>query len=399
MEYKRYENETEDELIYRICSQKEQIGTRKEVRDILNNLLNYSYNESTYRKKYQYFNKLLYANSSKFSDSEAQLETLREEKRELEKLKKQIQTEKIEYNKWLREEARDKLITEKIVNAIKDLPSFKYPKYIKNEKNDKSYLLCFGDAHYGIEFEIKDLLGKPINSYSPEIFEDRMNQMFTKVVDLINKENITELNIFELGDGIQGILRLNSQLMKLRYGIIDSAIKYADYISCWLNELSNYTKINFHMVVDSNHNQLRICNAPKNAFEEENMSKVMLLTIKERLKNNPNINIIENPTGFNYTELCGYKILGIHGEVKNLANSINEFSRALGNNLDYLIGAHCHHMRQEEVGINSEVLTIRSIVGVDPYGISLRKCSDAGASLYVFEDGLGKTCEYTIKLR
>ena len=295
MEYKRYENETEDELIYRICSQKEQIGTWKEVRDILNNLLNYSYNESTYRKKYQYFNKLLYANSSKFSDSEAQLETLREEKRELEKLKKQIQTEKIEYNKWLREEARDKLITEKIIGAIKDLPSFKTPKYINSKHNNKSYLLCFGDAHYGIEFEVKDLLNKPINSYSPEIFEDRMNQMFTKVVDLINKENITELNIFELGDGIQGILRLNSQLMKLRYGIIDSAIKYADYISCWLNELSNYTKINFHMVVDSNHNQLRICNAPKNAFEEENMSKVMLLTIKERLKNNPNINIIENP--------------------------------------------------------------------------------------------------------
>ena len=46
MQYKRYENETEDELIYRICSQKEQIGTWKEVRDILNNLLNYSYNES-----------------------------------------------------------------------------------------------------------------------------------------------------------------------------------------------------------------------------------------------------------------------------------------------------------------------------------------------------------------
>ena len=192
MEYKRYEDETEDELIYRICSQKEQIGTWKEVRDILNNLLNYSYNESTYRKKYQYFNKLLYANSSKFADSEAQLETLREEKRELEKLKKQIQTEKIEYNKWLREEARDKLITEKIIGAIKDLPQFKTPKYINSKHNDKSYLLCFGDAHYGIEFEVKDLLNKPINSYSPEIFEDRMNQMFTKVVDLINKENITE---------------------------------------------------------------------------------------------------------------------------------------------------------------------------------------------------------------
>lgn len=399
MDFKRYENEKDDELIYRVCSQKESIGRWCDVRDVLNELLGYDYTDSAYRKKYQYFTKLLEANNDKFVDSEAQLEEINYQKRELEKLKKQIQTEKVEYNKWLREDARDELIGEKIINAINTLPSLNIPNHISPKKKDKSYLLCFADAHYGIEYEIYDIFGNVINAYNPDIFEQRMCQMLNKTIELIKKENINELTIFELGDGIQGILRLNSQLMKLKYGIIDSAIRYAEYLSQWLNELSKYTRINFHMVMDSNHNQLRICNAPKNAFSDENMSKTILFIIKERLKNNNNVVIVENPTGFNYVELSNYKILGIHGEVKNLSKAIDEFSRALNIHFDYLIGGHCHHMKQEEVGINSEVLSVRSVIGVDPYGMSLRKCSDAGASLYVFENELGKTCEYTIKLK
>ena len=37
-------------------------------------------------------------------------------------------------------------------------------------------------------------------------------------------------------------------------------------------------------------------------------------------------------------------------------------------------------------------------MGGDPYGASLNRVSNAGASLFVFENGKGKTCEYTIKL-
>ena len=52
----------------------------------------------------------------------------------------------------------------------------------------------------------------------------------------------------------------------------------------------------------------------------------------------------------------------------------------------------------KETGINSEVLTVRSLIGVDPYGMSLRKTSDAGVSLFIFEQYYGKVCEYSIKV-
>lgn len=338
------------------------------------------------------------ANTKIFADNNKTLEEIDTKIRELKKERCKLQSEKLENNRWLRENARDELIVEKIVGAIENLEPLEIPDYIEPLESNKSYLLCLADCHYGIEFEIKDLFGDIINAYSPEIFESRMWQLMNKLVGIIDKENITELNIFELGDAIQGILRLNSQLMQLRYGVIDSAIKYAEFMANWLNELSNYVRIKFQMVKDSNHNQLRICNAPKNAFPDENMSKVIMEILKLRLENNPNVTIIDNPTGMNYGVFSTYSVLGCHGEVKNLERAIDEFSRTLRTPIDYLVMGHCHHSQQKTVGINSEILTVNSMIGVDPYGMSIRKTSNAGASLFVFEQGYGKVCEYSLKV-
>ena len=398
MEYKRYEGETEDELIYRICSQKEQIGTWKEVRDILNNLLNYSYNESTYRKKYQYFNKLLYANSSKFADSESQLETLREEKRELEKLKKQIQTEKIEYNKWLREEARDKLITEKIVNAINNQEKFDIPSpIIIDTISKREGLLCFGDEHVGTEFVVKGIFGETINEYNLDVFYRRMSDLLTQTVKIIKKENIDILNIFSLGDFTDGVLRV-SQLKNLKYGVVESTVLYANYISEWLNELSKYVKIRFQ-TVQGNHSQLRLLDQVKGTFEHENMEMIVSNTIKYRLKDNPNFKYIDTMNGMMINKICGFNFVGIHGEVKSMEQALKDYQLMYDIKIDYLIAGHLHHSKSETIGIDKEVINVPSIIGVDPYSIKLRKTSNAGATLLIISEEYGKEIEYSIKLR
>ena len=62
----------------------------------------------------------------------------------------------------------------------------------------------FGDQHYGTEFELTDLLGNIINSYSPEIFEKRMWDLFYQVIDIIKKEDINILNVYSMGDFSDG---------------------------------------------------------------------------------------------------------------------------------------------------------------------------------------------------
>lgn len=316
----------------------------------------------------------------------------------IEKERKKLIAEKNEYLKAIRESSRDDLIFEHIANAIKNVPSLTIPKPLNIVSDKRSYLLTLSDCHYGIEFILQGINGEIINEYSPEIFEQRMNTLMSYVVDVVKKEKIEKLTIFELGDAIQGMLRLNSQLMQLRYGVIESAVYYAFFLSAWLNLLSHYVKIEFHMVKDSNHNQLRLCGAPKNAFPDENMSTVILAILNERLKSNPNISVMTNPTGMNYAVLSGYPILGIHGEEKNLKTAINAYSRVYKEPFSYVFAGHVHHKEAAEVGIDSQVVSVGSIIGVDPYGLRNKLTSNATADLFCFEEKKGIIYNRTFKL-
>lgn len=355
--------------------------------------------ESSYRKslnaarayKAEVFDKM---------DSGSYANSLDEKKRELEKERKKLQTEKLEYNRWLRENARDEMITEQIVEAVRSLEPLVIPEIrAVKENNVKEGILVLSDCHYGIEFDIKGLFGETLNAYSPEIFEQRMWYLFNKVCEIIDKENLDTIHIWECGDAIDGILRLTSQLMKLRYGILESTVKYANFLAEWLNRLSTKVNIKLQIVKRSNHCQLRICGAPKNAFPDEDMSVVITEIIKSRLENNPNIEIIENPTGYPFQLICDeYNVLAIHGEVKDLAKAIDDFGHSYGVPIDYIIGGHKHHRENVEAGMDCEAISVGSIIGVDSYGLSLNRTSNASATFLVFEQEKGKSVQYDIKL-
>lgn len=317
---------------------------------------------------------------------------------DLQKEKYKIQTEKIELNRWKREIARNELILEKVVNAVRAIKPLSVPSPLPKQNGNTEYVLCYGDCHLGAEVEIQGLKGEILNKYSPEIFEKRMWELFAKTKKIAEKENIKVLNIYDFGDSIDGLLRI-SQLWKLRYGVVDSTIKYADFISNWLNEFTKFVKVRFQMVVDSNHSQLRMLGQPKDTFKDENMSKIIIAFIKERLKDNPNFEIIENATGMIFDKVAGYNILGVHGEYKNDIQALKDFSQIYDVKINYLIGAHLHHGKQEEIGQDTEYIRIPSVIGTDDYSLSLRKVSSAGAKLLCFENGVGKTIEYSVKLQ
>ena len=97
--YKRFENETDEELILRICEDKEQIGSWTDVASVINNLTGNDFGESTYRKKFQSFKKMLEANQAKFVDSSEQLKEIRLAQRELERSKIQFRDERRSWQK------------------------------------------------------------------------------------------------------------------------------------------------------------------------------------------------------------------------------------------------------------------------------------------------------------
>nr|DAF82863.1 MAG TPA: DNA polymerase II small subunit [Caudoviricetes sp.] len=394
-EYKRQSGESEEEFIYRVCSAKDLIGSWQDVADIINEQLGYEYTESKYRKQYQAFQRMFEANREKISPC-GEYADLQELKRELQKERVKLQTEKSEYARWIREEARDDLIVEKVVEAIRDMPPVKIPDFYKVHLCGRSAILAFGDEHYGAEFKINGLHGEVINEYSPEIFERRMWELQSEVFDLIEKENISVLNVYSLGDFADGILRCE-QLRKLRYGVIESTVRYANFIAEWLNKLTERVIVKYQMTY-GNHTELRLIGQPKGAFKEENTGLFVREIIATRLENNLNFFMVKNPTGLIYDEVSGFKVLGIHGEVSNMENAINQFSNTYKTPIDVLIGGHMHHYKSETVGRNREVINVPSIVGIDDYAMQINKTSNPGATLLLLEEARGIVTEHHIKL-
>lgn len=319
-----------------------------------------------------------------------------EKKRALEKEKIKVQTEKLELNRWMREEARDELIIEKITEAIEKLEPLTLPEYIVPDVKPRSWVLAFGDAHFGAEFSIKGLHGEILNQYSPDIFYERMNRLFSEMLNIIRENNIDTLYVFDLGDQIDGVLRV-SQLMKLRYGVVEATIKYADWLSGWLSALSYHCRIIFRQT-NGNHSELRMLGQKKGSFEDDNMGKVIYEFVKIRLAGNPNIDIAQNETGYIFENIQGYNVLGYHGESRNLEATMKDFEKIYGVDIDILLAGHLHHSYSETVANCSEVMRTPSIIGVDDYSMKLRKTSNPGATLFCIEQENGKVFEYSIKL-
>jgi predicted phosphodiesterase len=407
VELHKLANENEEQYIWRLGQAKDN-GLLDlnwdELADIINKECRDDESEyrtgSAYRKPYSSAKRFFDAGvCSKNITAEPYLEAIRVEKIELQKERQKFRDEKLEYNRWLREEARDELITERLCEAVRDLtpieqvgiPLMSY----SNVDTIGSGILLFGDTHYGSEYEIKGINGDIINKYNPEIFEERMNEMLKQTVDIVRKENLNKVKVFSLGDEIDGILRV-SQLRKLRYGIVESTIKYADFISTWLNELTKYVEVEFQMVA-GNHSELRLINQPKGTFVDDNMSEIIRRFIEIRLENNPHFTMVKNKSGLIYDAVEGFNVLGIHGEVKNLSQAIMTFSNNYKSHIDILVGGHTHHLKTETVGVNRDVVSIPSIIGIDDFSMSIGKTSNAGATFIIIEEHKGITQQYNIK--
>lgn len=405
----RLPNENESQYIWRVGQAKDSgliDATWEELSPILNTQCGISEEDfrgsSAWRKRYRVMQQAWDDVFSKQQFTDGHLDDLDVKKRELVKEKIKLQTEKLEYNRWLREEARDELICERICAAIRELPPLEIPEILPAHIEGRVYgnregCLLIADPHYGVDLKITGLFGETLNEYSPEIFEARMWDLLTQVIDICEKEGFTSLHVYDLGDEVDGLLRV-SQLFKLRYGVIESTVRYGRFISTWLNKLSKHVRVKYQMVKDSNHCQLRMLGQPKNTFKDENMSYIITDKIMDRLEDNPNFEFIQNPTGYIFDHVAGYNIFGCHGETKSMEQAIKDFSRTYKVDIDFMVGGHKHHQNSTNVGVQSDVISAPSIIGVDDYALSLNKTSDPGATLFVLEQDKGKVMEYNIKL-
>ena len=321
-------------------------------------------------------------------------------KKAMEELKSErikIQTANLEYNANARADARSELFNEQIVQAISRLEPMKIKEIKVSPSFDKIGLLCLSDFHAGSEFVVKGLYNEILNKFNFEIMKDRL----WRLIGMIEADDIVvdELVVACLGDYLENILRISS-LNKLREPVVETTIKFAEFLSTWLVELYNRLEVPITLVsVGGNHDICRLLTT-KITQPEENMGKIIVELIKLRLKNCQGIKV-EDYTDFAVKSIKSTNIMFTHGEDKDLATTIEYFANLYNIDLDEIYAGHLHSFESKTIGMsdvgNRMIYRVGSICGLDPFSKQLRKAARPSAYFATYTDeGHGWSKDYIL---
>ncbi len=323
---------------------------------------------------------------------------------DLKREKEKIRQEKNQLAETYRWQARNELFQEKILNAIEKLEPLKSIKsnqiennLILQNGNNNTALLCLSDFHAGSVYEVKGFHNEIINKYNFEIMENRLHKLSYKIIN--DNKNYNKMVIAILGDAFENVLRLSS-LMKLREPVLDTVIKFSEFLSRWIVNLQLNLKIPIKVIcVGGNHDVQRLL-GEKPSLEEENLMKIVVEFLKLRTQLFENIEIADYSDA-TIENINGSSILFEHGEDKDLTTTINYFENLYHTQIDEIYSGHLHRPENKSIGLSTfgdrQINRVGSICGLDPFGKKCRVASTPSAYIAIYTDE-GKDWNKTIYL-
>lgn len=322
--YKRFNGESDEELIYRITGEKDQIGSWQDVADILNELLGTEYTESKFRKQRQAFDKMLAANQSKFADSDAQLKEIEVQKRELERKKIQFRDER---NAWQKQNFTDARVEEKLDKLESELTSLGRTNFDEHNNvsinSDNDMLIILSDLHIGQTFD--SIFGK----YNTDIAKDRLNQLLNEVISIRELHNSKNCYVSLQGDLISGNIHKSIQVSN-RENVIKQIKIATELISSFCYELSLHFETVFMSNVSGNHTRM---DRKDDAIHDERLDDIISWAVELSIKHIDNFHVLHRniDTGISDILIRGKSYIAVHGDYDGFNKSgVQNLCLALG---------------------------------------------------------------------
>lgn len=394
MNFERLENETDEELIYRICSQKEIIGTWQNVADILNRVLGFDYGESTYRKKYQAFQKLMQANEHKFLNDDNYVKELRLERQELAKEKQKLSDERTELNRQIREQARRESYLEMVKNVLCDNTQPFELDIDKEHIDDLAIcsgrdLLChFTDVHTGIYIDNFK------NHFDENELKKRIENYTLKIIQ-IQKLHQAENCYIVASELISGLIHNNLRLQN-NLDLMEQFKTVSLLFATMIQDLSQYFNNVYVYTVEGNHS--RIVAKKEDSLQGENMDILLPFYLQAKLQNYKNVHIKENTVCQDIAmfNVRGNNVFASHGDKDSPSSVVQNWTMMFGIKPDIVLLGHRHTNGMTTV-YDTKVLESGSICGADQYALSIRKTNKPEQTVSVIDE-TGLVCLYDIQL-
>lgn len=332
-------------------------------------------------------------NDSKLMNMEAYEKLL---KREI-KVKKEVQklTDlRTLVNRELREYSREKNLLDIANDYVEHLDNI--DKLTLNNTNvvkdtKRAGVLLVSDVHYGLDVKCTT------NVYNSEICKERLSTLLSETIEHSKTNNVSELNLFLLGDLINGLIHTTTRIENREQVVIQS-LEIAELMSKFIFKLSEtqiYSKINVYFV-SGNHDRV-LAKKQDNTLDDD-FGLVIKTIMKDRLRDISNVNMIENE--FRRDIICcnilNSKVFATHGDKDKIESSYKNLVRLTGEVPDYIFLGHYHHLVEDSIG-RTEIIANGGFGGDTEYTGDLRLTSRPAQRFMVFNEK-GRLCTYNITL-
>ena len=377
--------------IYEVCSQKEIYRDWNEVAEILNKRFGTEYNESTFRKAWQYFDRMYVACKDIFAASDDSCRELDVKMRQFKKEKQKLTDARTEYNRLIRAEARKESYTDMIKRIVRaeTVPySYEGNQVKANDYQPNSLLIHLTDIHTGIEID------NFVNHFNEQILIGRLLEYCEKIkrVQALHK---SEKAYIVVGEIVSGIIHNNLRLQN-NLDLIEQFKFASEQIASMLVELSKVFKEIQVYTTAANHSRL----SPKkeDALDGENMDMLLPFYLSAKLQNYPNVLIVNNAIEpeiaiFNIYDTL---VMAAHGHKDSPSNVVQNFTMLFKKQPDIVLLGHRHTNGLTTV-YDTKVIESGCVSGTDQYALSIRKSNKPEQTISVInEEGL--CCIYDVKL-
>lgn len=365
-ELDRLQDETDEEVIYRICQSKDEIGTWTDVADVLNDILGFEYTESKYRKQYQAFEKILSANKKRlFEDDYAK--SIEEKKQELYKERQRLSDERCSLNRKLRDDARATANYEILLNAVRENGKATLPPIegcIKTEDSE-DMIIIVSDLHIGLD------VSNNFGSYNTDVAKRRLSDYGMEVAKIQSLKKCQNAYVVLLGDMCNGSIHITTRLEN-RENTIRQIQVAAELISNFVYTISPMFENVFVNSVAGNHSRIGL---KEDVLRDERLDDIIPWYMSAKLEHIKNVLFLDGNIDSTIGDFTvrGNKVVAVHGDYDTFGEKgVSQLTMMLRYIPDIILMGHLHHSEYTNVS-DVDVVRCGSLCGAcNDYEISKR---------------------------
>lgn len=297
--------------------------------------------------------------------AESKLDSIKTEIGEIKNAKLDARQDFLRLSKLQREMNNTVLFAESIEKAVSqmDFSTVYKMNILATKKGPKTLVVGLSDIHYGALVDVEGF------QYNQDICRTLLNKYAQKVIEIIEKEGVSDVYIVGLGDYIEQAYMRNTQAYSVEDFLSKQIAGVTELVIQFIRALLPYANI-FYTAINGNHD--RAAGNKNDSLYGDGLVNVSNEIVKTYIKySGDDVEFIETEPYHFILDIHNRSFLFVHGDQQAIKKSsiLAEQSMLYGKQFDALIAGHVHHHTCQEVGQDKYVVTFGSLKPADEYAL------------------------------